>query len=147
MGKSLVASLAFVAVAAGLWFAKDALRERFGTKVPAPDPAEAPTAPASRPGAALRDLLASRAAQGGEPTLPDPDGVGPLPALAAKVESPVIRRGRDGDGFATWWHADGSLTKRVEQTLRDAEGRAHKVPSVIRVAPGAGAPAATQRPR
>lgn len=82
--------------------------------------------------------------------LPDPDGIGPLPKAAGTVSSPVVRRGRDADGWPTWWHADGSLTKQVEQTLREPDGTPHRVPSVVRMRPGAvkkadSAPA--QRPR
>jgi hypothetical protein len=39
----------------------------------------------------------------------DPDRVGPCPQAGLPA---VIRRGRDSDGRDTWWHVDGSLTKR-----------------------------------
>ncbi len=39
----------------------------------------------------------------------DPDEVGPCPQADLPA---VLRRGRDVDGQDTWWHADGSITKR-----------------------------------
>lgn len=50
--------------------------------------------------------------------LPDPDRVGECPR--EPLESKVVRRGIDpADRWPTWWHVDGSLTKRVQQRLRD----------------------------
>lgn len=55
----------------------------------------------------------------------DPDHVGPCP----QVDLPaVLRRGRDADGQDTWWHADGSITKRGTRTIA---GQA--VPFVMRM--------------
>lgn len=62
--------------------------------------------------------------------VPDPDGVGPCPEAKA-----FVRRGIDGDGLATWWHADGSMTKRAVQVLRDAAGNELRVPVRVRVRP------------
>jgi hypothetical protein len=59
--------------------------------------------------------------------LPDPDEVGPCPEPGLP---PVLRRGRDGDGLETWWHSDGSLTKRSTQRV-DGE----VVPVTVRVLP------------
>jgi hypothetical protein len=33
--------------------------------------------------------------------------------LTWHADSPVVRRGIDTDGWPTWWHADGTLTKRT----------------------------------
>lgn len=59
--------------------------------------------------------------------LPDPDGVGPCPEVGLPR---VLRRGRDADGWATWWHADGTMTKRGVRTVA---GEA--VPFVMRLKP------------
>lgn len=74
--------------------------------------------------------LALRPDAHGPGEVPDPDGVGPCPEAKA-----FVRRGIDGDGLATWWHADGSMTKRAVQVLRDAAGNEHRVPVRVQVRP------------
>lgn len=59
--------------------------------------------------------------------LADPDEIGPCPEPGLP---PVLRRGRDADGLETWWHTDGSLTKRSTQRV-DGE----VVPVTVRVLP------------
>lgn len=54
----------------------------------------------------------------------DPDQVGPCPEAGLPA---VARQGIDVDGAPTWWHADGSVTKRVSQ-VRDGIA----VPVVVR---------------
>jgi hypothetical protein len=41
--------------------------------------------------------------------LADPDVVGPCPQAGLPA---VVRRARSADGWDTWWHVDGSITKR-----------------------------------
>jgi hypothetical protein len=67
-----------------------------------------------------------------EAALPDPDGVGPCPAAYAHL--PVARRGLDPEGRPTWWHADGSITTRIQQRLRK-DGEFFTVPAILRMMP------------
>ena len=66
--------------------------------------------------------------------LPDPDRVGECPREG--VFPRVIRRGIDVDRWPTWWHLDGSLTKRVVQNLSDESGVVVRAPAVMVLKPG-----------
>jgi hypothetical protein len=57
----------------------------------------------------------------------DPDRIGSCPEAGL---APVVRQGRDLDGLDTWWHADGSITKR---TVTEIGGVA--VPAIVRLRP------------
>ena len=74
----------------------------------------------------------------GEPTdgaepddVPDPDHIGPCP----KTHSRVVRRALSQDGRPTWWHADGSITQRVVQTMQAANGKMVEVPGLVLLRP------------
>ncbi len=75
---------------------------------------------APAPAAASRDTGAADSDDSSEfaTDLPDPDRIGPCPRAGIAV----VRRGIDPlDGRPTWWHADGSMTKRVQQVVRNAD--------------------------
>jgi hypothetical protein len=90
--------------------------------VPGPEvhllPASAPASPPG-PMSALVGEPANASAMG--------EALGPCPA---DVASPVVRSGLDADGWPTWWHADGSKTKRVLQHVGGAG-----VPAIVRMQP------------
>jgi hypothetical protein len=102
-----------------------------------PSTADVPGAPRVVPAVLGAQPLASHAtfvrneAMGADPVA-DPDGVGACPQNGLPS---VTRRGLDGDGCATWWHADGSITKRG---VRQVEGE--PMPFVMRLEPARVAP-------
>jgi hypothetical protein len=92
-----------------------------------------PVAPAAAP-LATRVLPVQPVALGMRAPAPTPpidrDGIGPCPEAGLP---PVVGQGRDQDGLDTWWHADGSITKR---TVSEIGGVA--VPAIVRLKPAAG---------
>ena len=106
-----------------------------GLTAPLVLPAVAPVEPAPAP--ARSEPLAMTAISAPAAEIPDPDNLGTCPQWGGSTSiSPVVRRAIDADGWPTWWHADGSLTKRVLQGVRDAEGNQLKAPAVYRLSNG-----------
>lgn len=109
---------------------------------PATEPGARPARPRITPPAELRSPLSIAPAPpvDAEPVLalepvgplPDPDRVGPCPEAYAHLR--VERRGLDEEGRPTWWHADGSVTKRIVQRVR-GDGREVDVPGILRLTP------------
>ena len=88
---------------------------------------------------------------GGGAAVADPDRIGPCPGLGTRAPhaSPVVRRAVDHDGWPTWWHEDGSLTKRVIQEVREQDGTLRRIPEVMRLTAAGkrpGADAVSARP-
>jgi hypothetical protein len=81
-------------------------------------PPSVETTPISHTSAALRlPSVVQPDEKTAEQTREDEASVGPCPRQP--LTSPVTRSGIDQDGWPTWWHEDGSVTKRVRQTERD----------------------------
>ena len=57
------------------------------------------------------------------------EDVGACPERYADL--PVLRAGRDQDGWPTWWHADGTITKRAVQRVRAVDGTILEMPVVL----------------
>lgn len=66
------------------------------------------------------------------PAVPFDEDVGPVPARYADLE--VVRAGRDRDGWPTWWHADGTITKRARQRVVGQDGVVRWMPVVLHFA-------------
>jgi hypothetical protein len=137
---SLLLCLAGGVIAAALVFGGPAPRgtapAATGTGPLVAEPAPGPTAAPARGVAGTGPGSRPSPAPGSEARveLADPDRVGECPPWNGEAAtSPTVRRGIDGDGFPTWWHADGSLTKRVVQTGRDASGNPFRTPATVRL--------------
>ena len=95
----------------------------FRGPVPAPTPVPVTLGPEAGVAAPARSAPPAPATSA--PAI-DPDRIGPCPESGL----PVVRQGRDLDGLDTWWHADGSITKR---TVTEIEGV--PMPAIVRLRP------------
>jgi hypothetical protein len=122
---ALAVAVLLLALAAGNPFLPEAPR------APVPPALVVPAVTSERVTPVHAVPLATRAASPAGATLPDPDRVGDCPRKGIAV----LRRGIDpADGRPTWWHVDGTITKRGVQRLRDGDVTA-EVPIILTMTP------------
>jgi hypothetical protein len=120
--------LALAALAGGLVLNPPAEGVTAAPKTAAPRPTRSPLSMTSGAPIEAAPAVAVQSVGG----LPDPDRVGPCPEAYASLA--VARRGLDEEGRPTWWHVDGTITKRIVQRVRE-DGREVEVPSLLRMTP------------